>query len=358
MSERFIFEQIDYNTPRYTTSWEAPSNIALVKYWGKEAPQLPKNPSISFTLSQCKTITSISFEPTEKKVEKISFEFFYEGTPKIAFHEKLEMYFERIRPYTSFLYHYHLRIDTKNTFPHSSGIASSASAMAALSACIVDLERKLNSALTEGYCVAKTSFLARLGSGSASRSVQGPLVGWGFHESISESNSLFGVQIHEVHPLFKSYRDTILLVDEGQKQVSSTVGHKLMHDHPFAEQRFAQANTHIGQLVNVLKDGDINSFITIVEKEALSLHAMMMTSAPYFVLMKPNTLNIIELVWEFRKQTAIPVCFTLDAGANVHLLYSYDNESVVHKFIESQLAMYCQNGKFIHDQVGTGIKKM
>ena len=82
-----------------------------------------------------------------------------------------------------------------------------------------------------------------------------------------------------------------LLVDKGQKQVSSTVGHELMHGHPFAEQRFVQAHDHISKLIDVFATGNLKEFIHIVESEALTLHAMMMTSMPYFILMKPNTLE-------------------------------------------------------------------
>ena len=110
-------------------------------------------------------------------------------------------------------------------------------------------------------------------------------------------------------------------MDEGQKQVSSTTGHGLMHEHPFAKHRFKQAHTNLDKLITVLEKGDLEGFIEIVEREALTLHAMMMTGQPYFMLMKPDTLSIIEKVWAFRKSTKTPLCFTLDAGANVHLLY-------------------------------------
>src|SRR5690606_30712639 len=124
-----------------------------------------------------------------------------------------------------------------------------------------------------------------------------------------------------VNEVFRNYQDTILLVDKGEKQVSSTVGHDLMHGHPFAQQRFAQAHENLSAIKKALTDGDIDSFIKIVESEALTLHSMMMTSMPYFILMKPNTLEIINRIWKYRAATGITVCFTLDAGANVHVLY-------------------------------------
>jgi diphosphomevalonate decarboxylase len=81
---------------------------------------------------------------------------------------------------------------------------------------------------------------------------------------------------------------------------------------------------------------------------------MMMTSMPYFILMKPNTLQIINAIWKYRNETKTPVCFTLDAGANVHVLYPENvKESVLH-FIQSELVGYCQNGQYLCDEIGFG----
>jgi diphosphomevalonate decarboxylase len=84
---------------------------------------------------------------------------------------------------------------------------------------------------------------------------------------------------------------------------------------------------------------------------------MMMTSNPYFILMQPNTLHIINAVWKFRAETEIPLCFTLDAGANVHLLYPSNVADSVKAFIASDLLQFCQNRQCVHDVVGMGIKK-
>jgi diphosphomevalonate decarboxylase len=250
---------------------------------------------------------------------------------------------------------YHFTIDTENTFPHSSGIASSASGMAALAMNIMSLEKALNPAMTEDYFYQKASFLARLGSGSACRSIKGSVVVWGNHVEINDSSDLFGIEFpSQLHANFKTYQDTILLVDKGEKQVSSTVGHDLMHNHPFAEQRFAQAHQNLSAIKTVLENGNLAEFIKIVESEALTLHAMMMTSLPYFILMKPNTLEIINKIWKYRNETKTPVCFTLDAGANVHILYPENVRENVLQFIKDELVGYCQNGNYICDEIGTG----
>lgn len=334
-------------------SWSAPSNIALVKYWGKKANQIPANPSISLTLNDCKTVTTLGFTPKEDN-GAFSFDLLFEGQPKESFRPKIEKFFERVHPYLPFLTQYHFTIDTKNTFPHSSGIASSASGMAALAVNLMSLERVLNPAMTQEHFDQKASFLARLGSGSACRSVTGSVVVWGEHAETLGSTNLYGVEYTTVADVFKTYQDTILLVDKGEKQVSSTLGHDLMHGHPFAEQRFAQAHENLSAIKAALATGDIDTFIKITESEALTLHAMMMTSSPYFILMKPNTLQIINKIWEFRAETGIPVCFTLDAGANVHVLYPQAHKEAVHAFIEYDLAAYCQNEQYIEDHVGKG----
>ena len=339
-------------------SYQSPSNLALVKYWGKHGEQLPENASISFTLSNCNTQTELSFEA--KSGTEFEFEVYLDGNKEIGFEPKIRSFFERVEQYLPFLRKYMFVIKTSNSFPHSSGIASSASGMSALALCLLEMERSMTEGgLADDYFNKKASFLARLGSGSASRSIEGPLVVWGNHPDIAESTNLYGVNFDgAVHENFTNYQDTILLVDKGEKQVSSTVGHNLMHNHPYAQQRFSTANENLSKLIAILENGDLSSFIEVVESEALQLHAMMMSSMPYFILMKPNTLEIINRIWAYRKATKSKVCFTLDAGANVHVLYPNSEKDAVLTFIESELAPFCKNGEFISDQAGFGAIKL
>ncbi len=354
-----------YSAKPYSGSvtWQAPSNIALVKYWGKYASQIPANPSVSFTLNACRTTTTLAFEAADTPLKDFEFEIFLDTIKADRFSPKIKTFFERVEPYLPFLKEYRFTINTRNTFPHSSGIASSASGLSALALCLISIERlffnkKSNTPLTD-FELKKASFLARLGSGSACRSIEGELVVWGNHPEIKGSSNLYGIKYpYEVHPEFKGFLDTILLVDVGEKQVSSTVGHGLMKNHPFAKQRFKQANENLLKLIDVFKSGDLETFITLVESEALTLHAMMMSSNPYYILMQPQTLEIIQKIWRFRKETNIPVCFTLDAGANVHVLYPQRVKEQVYNFIINQLIMHCHQGHFICDQIGFGAKKM
>ncbi|MGB5943760.1 MAG: diphosphomevalonate decarboxylase [Leeuwenhoekiella sp.] len=355
----FIPQAYAYTVDGQVFSYESPSNIALIKYWGKYGDQLPKNPSLSFTLAVSSTTTHLHIKKLEEPVSDFSFEVLLDGEPKPKFEPKIQQFLERIEEYLPFLKSYHFKIETSNSFPHSSGIASSASGMSALALCLMEVERTLLPTMSPEYFNTKASFLSRLGSGSACRSLQGPLVVWGEHVGVNGSSDLYGSPYTlPVHGVFKDFQDTILLVDTGEKQVSSTVGHNLMLRHPYADARFEQAHQDLADLINVLEKGDLDTFMALVEREALALHAMMMTSRPYFILMKPNTLEIINAIWEFRHNTGNPVCFTLDAGANVHVLYPASVKVEVMAFIKNTLTPYCQDGKYICDAVGFGAKKL
>lgn len=351
MSEKeFISRKPSLNIEHGEVSCSAPSNIALVKYWGKHGQQLPKNPSLSFTLDKCRTTTRMIFHRKEK--EGFDFDVYLDGDKTDSFKPKIEIFFERALPYLPFLKDYRFEIHTKNSFPHGSGIASSASGMAALAMNLVEIEKRL---LSKNPAKHKASFLARLGSGSACRSIDGGLVVWGEHSKIKTSTDMFGIPYpYEVHQVFQGFQDTVLLVDEGEKSVSSTAGHNLMNQHPFAGKRFEQAQQNLEKMIPVLRDGDLNGFMEIVENEALSLHAMMLAGNPGYILMKPNTLKIIEKIREFREINHANICFTLDAGANVHVLYPYSERVKIQGFIKEKLTVYCQNGKFIEDSVGSG----
>lgn len=354
MHSEFIPKYLPKTVNSGSVVCQAPSNIALVKYWGKYGEQLPQNASVSFTLSECRTETTLYFEKTAED-STFNFEVYLDGKRETGFEPKIRKFFERIYSYVPFLKMYQFKIETKNTFPHSSGIASSASGMGALSMCLVAIENKLGANYDTHFSNKKASFLARLGSGSAARSIEGPLVVWGEHPQLEGSSNLFGIKYpYTVHENFKDYQDSILLVDKGEKQVSSTVGHDLMNGNPYAEARFKTANGNLEKLISVFESGDISAFINIVESEALQLHGMMMASEPYFILMKPNTLEIINRIWQFRKDTGSKVCFTLDAGANVHVLYPISEKEVVQQFIETQLSPFCKNGEYIHDGCGLG----
>ena len=350
--DKFIPKPYTQKVEAAKVQHRAPSNIALVKYWGKKGEQIPMNPSISFTLSDSYTETIMEMAPRTDFTTSFQIDFYFDKEPKENFLPKIETFFTRIRNYIPFLRDYYFIVRTRNSFPHSSGIASSASGMAALAVCLMKIEKLFAPEMSEQFFYEKASFLARLGSGSACRSTYGGIVMWGAHPAVPDSSNFYGVPLKDTHEVFDPYQDTILLIDKGQKPVSSSKGHKLMIDHPYAEARFAQARQNITLLRDVLSQGDLNEFNKIVESEALALHAMMLTSNPYYILMRPNTLSAIERIWYFRASTNTPICFTLDAGANIHLLYPEAEKSKVHPFIEEKLRPLCQDGDVLFDHVG------
>jgi diphosphomevalonate decarboxylase len=205
----------------------------------------------------------------------------------------------------------------------------------------------------------KKSFIARLGSGSASRSIEGPITLWGSSSSYLGSSDLYAINISDdVNKVFHDYQNSILIIDPGVKKISSSIGHKLMNENPFSNTRFDLARNNISRLKEIFKSGHLDDFINLTESEALMIHSLMLSSNPYFILMKPNTLEVIQRVLEFRRDTKLPISFTLDAGSNVHLLYPNSVKESIQKFIEADLLKFCKSKTHIHDSLGMGSEKL
>ena len=330
------------------TQAESPSNIALVKYWGKHGLQLPLNPSVSFTLSHSTSRTRIHW----KEAPEFGYSFSFHGKEQKTFTPKLDAFFERIMDSAPELQGHCLEIESENSFPHSSGIASSASAFSALSLAIEEGIRRLRN--VPQVDLNRASEWSRLGSGSACRSLFPKAAVWGAHPKIEGSSDIRGLDVSQrLHPVFKDFHDVILLIDEGVKSVSSTAGHALMDGHVFGKARILQAFDHVEEMMNILSTGDLQRFIELVELEALTLHALMMSASDPYLLMRPGTVAAIESVRQFRKETDTPICFTLDAGANLHLLFPAASEQKVMPWVEHELRML-NNGRYICDRVGNG----
>ena len=330
--------------------WRAPSNIALIKYWGKKEGQLPCNPSLSLTLSTAATTTSVSYN--NKTNQKNRFEFFFKNKKNSVFEKKITAFFAEIDEIFPFLKQLNLKIHSENSFPHSAGIASSASAMAALALCLCDIERNIfNTPYDDDHFFRKASFVARIGSGSASRSVISGAALWGELEGYMDSSDYYAVQYKLLKP-FDTLHDDIIIVSDSEKSVSSSEGHALMNDHPFAEARYAQAGKNIFDLIESMNNGDLFRFGEIIESEALTLHALMMCSSPSYILLKEDTLAIINLIREFRKKKTLPLFFTLDAGPNVHLIYPDEIREEAKSFIHKHILPLSVGNKVIEDRVG------
>ena len=332
---------------------QSPSNIALIKYWGKKGRQEPQNASVSFTLTQSVTRMELDFIP-KKNNQKIELDFLFAGERKEKFALKIQRYLESIAAELPYLYDYQLFIRSDNSFPHSAGIASSASSMSALATALVEMGEQI------GFCtypytnkIQNCSYFARLGSGSACRSVYKGAAIWGKTAHWGGSSNEYAVDFAAaMHSVFHTFCDTVLLLSAQEKSVSSTAGHNLMENNRFAAPRYAQAEENMGLILSALQTGELQKVGEIVEEEALTLHGLMMLSRPAFILLSPHSLKVIELVRTFRKETQLPLYFSIDAGPNIHLLYPKSIYDEVQNFVQTELKQYCQNGQFINDSVG------
>lgn len=364
-------------------SFQCPANIALVKYWGKKETgiQLPANPSISLTLGDLYATTTLVLKNRiVNDIVGLSFVFTLEGKKQPTFDSKIAHFLLAIAEDCTWLSEYTLHIDSYNNFPHGTGIASSAAGFGALGLCIAKAEqlllngsgdanfnplpessdlvqsdrKSLKTAMPESEVfMQRSSYLARKGSGSAARSMFSLPAVWGETSAVGGSSDLFAVPlVSPIHKDLQDWGDVVLIVDETEKAVSSSAGHALLKNHPFAAARFQQAQSNLTSIVHALNDGDVAKFIEIVESEALQLHSMMMTSIPYYILMRPNTLSIIERIWQFREETRLPLCFTLDAGANVHLLFDRKIDETVMNFVHNTLLYYCKKGQYLCSVLG------
>lgn len=336
-------------------TWQAPSNIALIKYWGKRNFQLPENPSLSFSLKNSVTETAMEIIPGGSG--KVNF--LFEGR-ETTFGERVKVFLDRLANEISWVRNVDFKIESKNSFPHSAGIASSASAFGSLALCLADLDQQIHlREQTFADIQAIASRWARMGSGSASRSVYGGFAIWGKTSLFESADDEYAIQLGgNIHPVYKGLKDAVLLVSSGEKKISSSKGHQLMETNMYKRTRIAQAHEHLYGLYLTLLTGDKQPFLEIAEAEALSLHAMMLTSNPPFILLKPNSLEIIERIKKFRERTKIPLGYTIDAGPNIHLLYFLENKTEVQTFIERELLNFCENRRWIDDGIGEGPVKL
>jgi diphosphomevalonate decarboxylase len=283
--------------------------------------------------------------------------FLFEGKENPAFKTKIDKYLYPLKDNLHYIENTSFIVSSENTFPHSSGIASSASAMSALALCLCDIEQKILGKTNKDF-LKKSSYYARIGSGSACRSVFPSIGIWGKHSKIPKSSNEFAIPYLDVAPTFLNFHDDICIVSKKEKSVSSRAGHALMDGNIYAKNRYTQANTRVLDIMAAMKSGDLEKFGQIVEDEALTLHALMMASTPSFILMEANTLLMINAIRRFRNESKLPIYFTLDAGPNIHLLYPNEIYNKVQDFITDELMPLTEQNTIIRDRVGQGSIKL
>jgi diphosphomevalonate decarboxylase len=286
-------------------------NIAFIKYWGNrdDALRLPANSSISMNLAGLFTETTVRWDkhPNDRLILNGREDF---GKAL----ERVSLHLARLRQHLGIKNSAH--VESSNNFPTGAGIASSASAFAALSLAAA---AAANVELSE----AELSTLARLGSGSASRSVPSGFVEWYAADTHEES---FARSI--AAPDYWDLVDVIAVVSTEHKATTSQAGHPTAKTSDLQEARVAGAQNRLDRVRQAILDRDFPTFAEIIELDSNLMHSVMMTSRPPLFYWKPTSLAIMDCVRDLRGK-GLSVAYTLDAGPNVHCIsIRKDAESV------------------------------
>ena len=325
---------------------EAPANIALLKYWGKRnvSKQWPANNSLSMTLSGWKTCCEISLIDGGNEHQ-----FYFDDKilkPSEPFAKKayaqMSLVLSRLNVDKKF------KIKSKNTFPTGCGVASSASSMAALTIGILlaALELDHMEDLSQaGWNSEKISDLARLGSGSACRSLLGGFVLWeaGDHEDKQKIRQLFD---ETWWPL----EDTLVIFSDRPKAVSSSQAHKDAWSSPFFAPRLAGCPERQSLMVKGIAQKDFSLLGPLLESEALEMHAVMMTASPATCYLSKESMNFLAAFRRFRQESGAQLWFTIHAGPNIHILGEPKDQENLIPFLES----LDSDIRWMKDCVGSG----
>ncbi len=316
----------------------APANIAFVKYWGARDAEraLPYHPSISMTLEVCRSTTTV-----EADAGLDCDEVFVTGDDgrlhpaEAGFATRVGRHLEAIRRATG--RGERCRVATRNSFPAAAGLASSASGFAALAGAAC---RALG--LDPGP--DELSVLARLsGSGSAARSTLGGFVEWPAGDDPEAPAARLAPAAH--WPL----ADVIALVETGAKEISSLEGHRRAPTSPGFEPRLARLPERLAAVRRAIEGRDLGALGPLLEREALELHAVAMTSEPPILYWLPGTLEVLHAVRELRRNGTAAHA-TMDAGANVHVIC----EPAAAEAVAGRLAELPAVRGVIRDRTGEG----
>src|SRR5689334_2972252 len=286
-----------------TATAQAFANIAFIKYWGNRDNDLriPMNSSISMNLDGLYTRTTVSFQPSLPYDELIinGHEVRGSGSDRISY------ILDIIRGMADI--HQRAEVMSENNFPSGAGIASSAAAFAALA---------LAGSKAAGLSLSEPelSRLARRGSGSAARSIPGGFVEW--QAGTGEQDS-YAFSIAE--PDQGDLVDCVAIVSASHKKTGSTEGHSIAPTSPLQAARVADAQRRLDICRRSILERDFIAFASIVELDSDMMHGVMMTSTPALHYWKPASLDVMTCARQWRAE-GIPVCYTVDAGPNIHVI--------------------------------------
>ncbi len=288
-----------------TATAVAHPNIALIKYWGDVDPLLhiPASGSISMVLGGLTTQTSVTFDAGLTADELILNGENLTGNSL----ERVSHLLDRVRRMAGIVTF--AKVVSENDFPLSAGIASSASGFAALS---------LAASRAAGFSLDEPALsrLARTGSGSACRSIPGGYVEW---QAGTTDQDSYAISI--APPEHWDLADCITVVSQAEKPHSSLAGHALAGTSPLQAARLAGASSRLDVCRRAILERDFEALAQVVELDSNLMHAVMLTSQPPLLYWLPATLTVMHAVVEWRA-AGLPVCYTIDAGPNVHVLCS------------------------------------
>ena len=309
----------------------AHTNIALIKYWGKanQSLRLPLMSSLSMTLDQFYTDTKVSADPKNQ--------FWLNGV------EQSGHSYQRVFSFLKLLQEKfdvkgNLKVESVNHVPTAAGLASSSSAFAALAGAFC-VHYGINLSAVE------LSRLARLGSGSASRSIYGGFAIW---QKGTDNESSYAYALDE-----KPQMDLQLLVvelDKNPKELSSTQGMKQAQTSPFFRPWLERNQAELAQMVAAIKANDFSKLGSLAELNACEMHAVNLTAQPGFTYFEPATIKAIKLVADLRR-LGIECYFTIDAGPNIKILSQLKNvKDITNRFVSE-----FHNVNIINASFGPGI---
>jgi diphosphomevalonate decarboxylase len=281
------------------------SNIALIKYWGNrdQVLRLPSNPSLSMNMAGLTTTTTVEFDPALKHDVLIL------GGREISGQglERVSRFLDQVRAKAPEVSHFFAHVDSRNNFPSGAGLASSASGFAALA---------LAASAAAGLHLSEVelSRLARLGSGSACRSVPGGFVEWALG---ADDRSSYAYSIAPADHW--DLRDVVALIDVEHKAVGSTEGHAVADTSPLQGARVATATDRLAQARSAVLACNFEALADVVELDSLMMHAVMITSSPVLMYWQPATIAVMQAVRQWRVN-GLAACTTIDAGPNVHVI--------------------------------------
>lgn len=303
-------------SPHLSATAIAHPNIAFIKYWGNldDGLRIPSNSSISMNLASLHTKTSVEFSPE-----------FQQDFLTINHQAANELQLERVSKFLDIVrqtsqVNFRARVNSSNNFPHGAGIASSASAFACLA---LAASTALGLHLDEG----SLSRLARRGSGSACRSIPSGFVEW---QAGQDDESSFAFSI--ANPDHWDLVDCVCLVETGPKEVGSTEGHLAAITSPIQSARVSDSLRRLGICRHAILHKDFDELSNVVELDSNLMHSVMMTSRPPLFYWTSASLELMKAIPRLRR-TGLPVCYSLDAGPNVHVICTADAVPLVMKHL-------------------------